>query len=39
MKTKINNLKQLPNNSERGNRKYNNGIEPTTNDTTSHPNA
>ena len=42
LKTKINNLKQLPNSNERGQRKYNNannGIEPTTDDTNSHPNA
>ena len=42
LKTKINNLKQLPNSNEKEKRKYNNannGIEPTTDDTNSHPNA
>ena len=42
LKTKINNLKQMPNSNERGQKKYNannNGIEPTTDDTNSHPNA
>jgi len=43
LKNKINNLKQMPNNNERIQRKYNgvnnNGIEPTTDDTNSHPNA
>ena len=44
LKNKINNLKQMPNSNERGQRKYNsgnnNGIEPTTDDNTnSHPNA
>jgi chromosome segregation ATPase len=39
LKNKINNLKQMPNSNERGQRKYNNGIEPTTDDTTSHPNV
>ena len=40
LKNKINNLKQMPNSNERGQRKYNNnGIEPTTDDTNSHPNA
>jgi predicted RNase H-like nuclease (RuvC/YqgF family) len=42
LKNKINNLKQMPNSNERGQKKYapnNNGIEPTTDDTNSHPNA
>ena len=40
LKNKINNLKQMPTSNERGQRKYiNNGIEPTTDDTNSHPNA
>ena len=43
LKNKINNLKQMPKCSERGQGKYNkvnnNGIEPTTDDTNSHPNA
>ena len=43
LKNKINNLKQMPNSNERSQRKYNNlnnnGIEPTTDDTNSHPNA
>ena len=44
IKNKINNLKQMPNSNERGQRKYNNannnGIEPTTDDNSNnHPNA
>ena len=40
LKNKINNLKQMPNSNERSQRKFgNNGIEPTTDDTNSHPNA
>ena len=42
LKNKINNLKQMPNSNERRQRQYNNannGIEPTTDDTNSHPNA
>jgi hypothetical protein len=43
LKNKINNLKQMPNSNERSQRKYNNlnnnGIEPTTDDNNSHPNA
>ena len=43
LKNKINNLKQMPNSNERSIRKYNNsnnnGVEPTTEDTNSHPNA
>ncbi len=40
LKNKINNLKQMPNSNDRSQRKFgNNGIEPTTDDTNSHPNA
>ena len=40
LKNKINNLKQMPNSNERSQRKFgNNGIEPTTDDTNSRPNA
>ena len=40
LKNKINNLKQMPNSNERSQRKFgNNGIEPTTDDTKSRPNA
>jgi chromosome segregation ATPase len=40
LKNKINNLKQMPNSNDRSQRKFgNNGIEPTTDDTNSRPNA
>ena len=39
LKNKINNLKQMPNSNERSQRKFGNGIEPTTDDTNSRPNA
>ena len=40
LKNKINNLKQMHNSNERSQRKFgNNGIEPTTDDTNSRPNA